>query len=220
MNEFSLINRENSTDEGKSEQAASSNQTTGLVELPANTFEHDLAVSDRFQHFSGELLRLSLIGIGAVGFLLFNVVFAALGDDKNAQAADIAKRTFQNADFRFYVYSTLWLFGISAGLALLHRYFGMDAKAYHLKYIRLRHKFKDLEPETNAKSQRNWFEKFTLYLFGAPKSDYIKDKIENEKDASDWLFSVSRWLLFLSGFSLWLGAMSLILAFRLIFPAT
>ena len=50
-------------------------QSLGLVEIPDNTYEHDMAVSNKYQKFSAEVLRLSLLGIAAIGFLLTNTLF-------------------------------------------------------------------------------------------------------------------------------------------------
>ena len=198
------------------------NQSAGLIQIPAGTFEHDLAIGDRYQNFSGELLRIALLGIAAVGFLLLNFLFGA--SDKSPEMIGAAKKTLANSDFRFYVYATLFLFGFSAGFALLHRYFAADSKAYHLKYLRLREKLR-LSRQTQTlenvshlipHSRRGFFDGFWIYLFGS-ETDDLTQQIENEKEVRDFLFRITRWLLFLSGLLLWLGAISLVLAFGVIF---
>jgi hypothetical protein len=157
-----------------------------------------------------------------VGFLLINFLFGA--SDKAPELLGIARKTLANSDFRFYVFASLYLFGFSAGLALLHRYFASDGAAYHLKYLRLREKSR-LAKQTSTPenvshliphSRRGFFDGFWLYLFGA-ETDELQQQIENEKDARNFLFKISGWLLFLSGLLLWLGALSLILAFGVIF---
>lgn len=202
--------------------ANTNNESAGLVQIPQRTFEHDLAIGDRFQNLSGEVLRLALLGIGAVGFLLLNFLFS--GSEKTPDAVGIVKKTLANPDFRFYVYATLFLFGLSAGLALLHRYFTADAAAYHLKYLRLQEKLR-LSRETQTlenvshlipHSRRGFFDGFWLYLIGS-ETDELQQRVENEKDARNFLFKITRWLLFLSGLLLWLGAFSLILALGVIF---
>lgn len=202
--------------------ANANNESAGLIQIPEQRFEHDLSIGDRFQNFSGELLRLALLGIGAVGFLLLNFLFS--GSDKMPETLGIAKKILANSDFHFYVYATLFLFGFSAGFALLHRYFTADATAYHLKYLRLREKSRLSRRSQTVEnvshliphSQRGFFDGFWLYLFGS-ETDELQQQIENERDARNFLFKITRWLLFLSGLLLWLGALSLILAFGVIF---
>lgn len=194
-------------------------QTAGLIQIPGGAFEQDLAVNDRRQKFAGEILRLSLIGIAAVGFLLLNFLFGA--SDKAPEAFGVAKKTLANSDFRFYVFASFYLFAFSAGIALLQRYFAADGNAYHLKYLRLREKVRVSAPTAESvshlipHSRRGFFDGFWLYLFGA-ETDEIHQQAENEKDARDFLFKISGVLLFLSGLLLWLGALSLILAFGVV----
>ena len=58
-------------------------QTSGLVKLVRSltevpveeeSYKADLEVTDRYQNFSTELLRVSLLGIGVFGFLLKEVI--------------------------------------------------------------------------------------------------------------------------------------------------
>jgi hypothetical protein len=41
-----------------------------LPDIPSEGLKHDWELLDRYQAFSAELLRMSLVGIGAVGFLV------------------------------------------------------------------------------------------------------------------------------------------------------
>ncbi|HYX72783.1 MAG TPA: hypothetical protein VE732_08430 [Nitrososphaera sp.] len=93
----------------------------GHYELPDNTFEHDLSVLDRYQSFSAELLRLSLTGIAAVGFLITST----------SLKAPLGKPALE-----YSLYSSLICFGLSAAFALLHRYFSTDSISYHLNALR------------------------------------------------------------------------------------
>ena len=245
MNEFSLLNDRTPTEERNVENensprnyaetistpvadsanqsrisADTKNQSANLIQIPEHTFEHDLAVNDRRQKFAGEILRLALIGIAAVGFLLLNFLFGA--SDKAPEAFGIAKKTLANSDFRFYIFASFYLFAFSAGIALLQRYFAADGNAYHLKYLRLREKasvapaIAENVSHLIPHSRRGFFDGFWLYLFGA-ETDEIHQQTENEKDARDFLFKISRVLLFLSGLLLWLAALSLILSFGVVF---
>jgi hypothetical protein len=199
--------------------ASAANQSAHPIQTAESAFEQDLAVNDRRQRFAGEILRLALIGIAAVGFLLLNFLFGA--SDKAPEAFGIAKKTLANSDFRFYIFASFYLFAFSAGIALLQRYFAADGNAYHLKYLRLRERASAV-PATAENvshliphSRRGFFDGFWLYLFGA-ETDEIHQQTENEKDARDFLFKIARVLLFLSGLLLWLGALGLILAFGVV----
>jgi hypothetical protein len=106
----------------------------GLVELPDNTFEHDLAVSERYQSFSTELLRLSLLGIAAIGFLIANILLK--GAPQSGAQANIPGNPF-SSPFKYLVSGSLICFGLSAGCALLHGYVSAATVARHLRAIRL-----------------------------------------------------------------------------------
>ncbi|HYP49411.1 MAG TPA: hypothetical protein VEQ34_00615, partial [Pyrinomonadaceae bacterium] len=173
MNEFSLLNDRTPTEEKNVENENQpqtfeepTKQSAGLIKIPERTFEYDLAIGDRYQNFSAEMLRLALLGITAIGFLLLNFFLGT--SDKAPEAFGIAKKTLANSDFRFYIFSSLYLFGFSAGFALLHRFFTSDSLAYHLKYLRLREKIrltKQTKTTENVShliqhSQRSFFDGF------------------------------------------------------------
>jgi hypothetical protein len=51
-----------------------SKRPLGLVELPDKTIDFDLILLQRYQEFSAELLRVSLIGISAIGFVVSHML--------------------------------------------------------------------------------------------------------------------------------------------------
>lgn len=95
----------------------------GHYALPDNTFEHDLALSDRYQSFSAELLRLALLGIAAIGFLITNVLL------RTASPSNVPVNPPKPlpSEFESYVVVSLICLGVCAACALLHRYFGVGA---------------------------------------------------------------------------------------------
>lgn len=107
-------------------------RSLGLVEVPNNTYEHDLAVSNKYQNFSSEVLRLSLLGIAAIGFLVTNTVFknSAPPHQTGPLGALLPK------EFKYLITLSLAWLGMSAGCALLHSYFSADTVAWHLSVIR------------------------------------------------------------------------------------
>ena len=179
----------------------------GLVALPPQTFEHDVKVSEKYQRFSTEILRLSLAAIGAVGFLIAN---GAAKDGFNAQW--LAKNTI----FGFWVVISLLCFGISAGLALLHLYFSADSEAYHLEYLR---RLKSLGDSSKLRKRPERYD-FTTYwdlYWNGKKYDDDSDKIlkeaADERDVRTFLLKLSGKILLFSGISLWLGAITLVFCF-------
>jgi hypothetical protein len=201
----------------EAERIKAASKSTGLIPLPAETFAHDVAIGDRYQNFSAELLRLSLAGIGAVGFLITNIVLADKKKDFPNKPVNLLSL---NLHFDYLIFTSLIFFGISAGLALLHRYFSTDGKAYHLSYIRQEQKLslnecnlKEKKPAADGK--RGLWACFKLYLH-LPKEDNPEKRAENVKGARNFLLKFSGWLLFFSGLFLWLAAMSLILSFMAI----
>lgn len=113
----------------------------GEIALEPGTFEHDVAVSDRYQLFSTELLRLSLFGIGAVGFIAEHLGVA--------NWSTLAKQS---------VSLSLLFMSLSGSAALAHRYIGPDGLACHLEYLRLRKRGTPLDPGVarRARRERNW----------------------------------------------------------------
>ena len=103
----------------------------GLIDLPERSFEHDLSISDRYQTFSAELLRLALLAIAGIGFLLANIF---IKDTSNPSY----QAFIHTWEIRTYLRYSLWCLGFSSLLALLHRYFSTDSMACHLRYVRLK----------------------------------------------------------------------------------
>jgi len=100
----------------------------GGLEIKEDVYKVDLAVLDRYQSFSAELLRLSLLGITGYGFLITNAVFKA----STSSAAQTVPR---------YVLDYLLPIGVvvlalSAMSALGHRYFSTDCITHYVRRIR------------------------------------------------------------------------------------
>lgn len=117
----------------------------GLMQLPDKTFEYDLAVSNKYQSFSTELLRLSLLGIAAIGFLVVNVLAKGVPQS--------------NSYLKYFLSISLACLGLSAGCALLHGYASADAIAYQLGALRLevrRSKEKDDVQRATGEKKKMW----------------------------------------------------------------
>ena len=93
----------------------------GTMVIPSGTFEHDLAVGSRYQAFSVEILRVSLAGLGGIGFFLTQ--------DLTVGSIHVSSKPLLIAAAAF---------GVAAACAIAHRYLGTEALACHLMGLRLR----------------------------------------------------------------------------------
>lgn len=114
-------------------------QSIGEVTVPAEHYQVDLELLDRYQKFSSELLRLALAGIAVIGFLITNII-----GDKGVAGAG-APLTW----FKICAFVSAALLCLSAAASLCHRYLATDGVYYHVKAIRLRL----LAKHTNAGTQ-------------------------------------------------------------------
>jgi hypothetical protein len=99
----------------------------GEIETPVS-FKDDLSVLDRYQAFSAEMLRISLLGLSGLGALIFKIFF----DQEHVTSQ------FQSPAVRLGIMSSAIAFGFAATAALLHRYCSSDSMSCHLEMLRLR----------------------------------------------------------------------------------
>jgi hypothetical protein len=97
----------------------------GHYPLAEHTVEHDLSVQERYQAFSAELLRISLLGLGVLGVGFTNLLFPA---------ATITIEITPVAQLG--VATSLLGFAVSAGAALVHRYSSVDSLSWHVQSLR------------------------------------------------------------------------------------
>lgn len=102
----------------------------GLIDTPENTFSNDLQVSDRYQTFSAEMLRIALLGIAGIGFLVVNILLKDSAKSRDLVAGD-------NRSFMLFMSISLVCLGVSAAFSLVHRYLSTDSLACHLRSLRL-----------------------------------------------------------------------------------
>lgn len=154
----------------------------GEIEVPAS--KHDFDLSDRYQNFSAEMLRLSLLGIAGVGFLIANVLLNLLPKDPNQQAGRPHLSTSAPI-FSGLAAASLICLGLSSAASLAHRYLATDGLAYHLKSLRLivRKRAED------------------------------EDRVRKEKAGRRLVFKLGTWSLIAAAVLLGLGAILLALAF-------
>ncbi|NTX09119.1 hypothetical protein [Myxococcus sp. CA040A] len=101
-------------------------ESVGIREPP--DFEADLAVHDRYQSFSGEVLRLALLGIGAIGFFLSKEGRFSLTGEARLSGV------------RESLWACLIAFGVACACALAHRYWSTEGVAALVDRDRKKHK--------------------------------------------------------------------------------
>jgi hypothetical protein len=98
---------------------ADQKEPLGTIEVSDELLKWDIEVLDRYQAFSSELLRISLLAIPSLGFLLTH--FFLYHDDR------IFLNAFKDGRVGFWACFALFSFGVSAAFALLHRYISSDS---------------------------------------------------------------------------------------------
>ena len=97
------------------------------ISIDENTYKADLAVVDRYQAFSAELLRLSLLGITGYGFLLSQIVFK--GNESTLFLHSLS-------NYREVLGIGVFVLGLSSASALGHRYFSTDCITHYVRLLR------------------------------------------------------------------------------------
>jgi hypothetical protein len=154
----------------------------GEIENPA--FKHDVDLSDRYQAFSAEMLRLSLAGIAGIGFLIAIILPNTLPKDPNLPTQRVAL-SVTAPSFSAFASASLFCLGLSSAASLAHRYFATDSLACHIKALR-------------------------LLLRGRPDD---AEKVRQEKEYRKRKFDQSRRSLLAASIFLGLGAILLAMAF-------
>lgn len=98
-----------------------------LTRVQPETFDHDLSVSDRFQKFSEEILRLSLAGLAGIGILLVNCI-------SNDEAHRLALPAVDKN--RLILLGSLAGFGLASLAAVAHRLASTYSLSQHLVIMR------------------------------------------------------------------------------------
>jgi len=115
-----------------------------LVPLDENSYKPDIELLERYHAYSAELLRLSLAGLGVIGFLVTSklVTYSAV---------------------KICLALSVILFGVSAGGALGHRYLSSDGIHHLMKAVRLsklrnldEKRIKDQDSQMKEKYERSW----------------------------------------------------------------
>jgi hypothetical protein len=120
-------------------------EPVALADIPAEGLKHDWALLDQYQAFSAELVRTSLAGIAAVGFL----VTALAGEDSLLKITGVPSLS------RWGMAVTLFSLGLAAGTALAHRFVSSDSMACHISLLRMQLRGRPSRDVEAEKAQRN-----------------------------------------------------------------
>lgn len=104
-----------------------SSLTTAYQLLEEKIYRAEIEITDRYQNFTAELLRLALLGIGAFGFLYKEVFFDF----------DVTKHPNINIELaKIFASISLFLFGITSVFALIFRYCSSEGLRTYLEGLR------------------------------------------------------------------------------------
>jgi hypothetical protein len=103
-------------------------KSVGFCEAPAG-FKNELDLLDRYQGFSSEILRIALLGLSALGALVFTLLPAKLEAGKTQIQISI--------EAKWFLLLSAVLFGLASAFSLAHRYLSTDSTANHLLVLRL-----------------------------------------------------------------------------------
>ena len=123
-----------------------------VVPIPDGTLEHDLTLLERFQEFSAELLRISLVGLTAIGFGVSKTLFA----DSQGKCAPLP------SDVKALALASLVLLALSAAAALANRYSAADSIAWHLQGVRRVLRATEIDQRSAAKDFRRRLLRFRI----------------------------------------------------------
>jgi hypothetical protein len=155
-------------------------RTLADIQLGDESFKADFEITDKYQAFSAELLRLSLLGIAGYGFLLSHVAM------KDAGPSAFFSALSNLAPVLGVGVSCL---GLAAGTALAHRFFSTDCLSHQITILRL----------LKRTESSNWTEE-----------EKAEDRKRLERERSDQLKDLKRckYLLIASGLLLLVGAIA------------
>jgi len=171
----------------------------GGLELKEDIYKVDLAILDRYQSFSSELLRLSLLGIAGYGFLIANTVL------KPPTGSGGFALTVPHYVLAYLLPAGAILLALSAMTALGHRYFSTDCITHYVRRIRVIKRKDNLLVDESEQSE--------LTDDIKKKQSELDKIIKDEEDSLEKDLSLCKWLLLASIIFLICGAVCVACSF-------
>ena len=101
----------------------------GGNELSESSYKIDVIVLEKYQAFSTEILRLSLLGIAGYGFLVANIVLKVNGGDLHLLVSGYLSPLF--------LILGVFSLALSSLSALAHRFYSSDCLTHFVRLLRL-----------------------------------------------------------------------------------
>lgn len=161
------------------------------IPISEDNYKVDFIILEKYQSFSSEILRLSLLGLTIYGFLITNVLFKVTDDGKKNIFIDPFS---ENKMLLFLGAITLIA---TALVALSHRYFSTDCMTHFIRGFRLRQKLSEMEQKV---------------INNRPELIRLKEVISSEEISFEKDLRYCKWLLFASCFFLIAGILLIIIA--------
>jgi hypothetical protein len=164
------------------------------IPLDEDHYKVDFTILDKYQLFSSELLRLSLLGLAIYGFFIGNVIIKTVDGNQY-----IFLRLFVSNKLIFILGAVSLL--LSALLALGHRYFSTDCMTHFVRRFRLRKRIDELaEAGVNTDDERDEITKLEK------KAQSENSSFENDLWRCKWLLVFSCGILVI-GIALVIGGL-------------
>jgi hypothetical protein len=128
-------------------------KTLADISLPDDVFKADFEITDKYQAFSGELLRLALLGIAGYGFFIGNVAL------DNASPSRFYSVVLNQSGL---LIAGLALLALAAGFAVAHRFFSTDCLSHQITILRILRRM----------SSPDWSD---------DEKEHDRDRLENER---------------------------------------
>lgn len=129
-------------------------ETKNTYDLDENLYKSDFQILDKYQSFSKELTRLSLICLGTLGFLIQYMLFSDSKVDEKAILA--VKAIFEKNCCLFY--ASVFSLIVSASCSIFHLYFSTDSLTHFISMLRKKQKGDDLKFNLERKLMNDDFE--------------------------------------------------------------
>ncbi|WP_166921378.1 hypothetical protein [Flavobacterium poyangense] len=180
-------------------------RTKYLSDIPINEdhYKVDFIILEKYQSFSSEILRLSLLGVAIYGFLIANVLFKITDP--------VTQKKFISS---FSDNKMLLLLGaitlIAAALAALsHRYFSTDCMTHFIRGFRLRQKREEIKKEIGNDIANNLVDNREK---NESELNRLEESVKSEEVSFEKDLNSCKWLLFASCFFLIAGILLITIA--------
>ena len=186
----------------------------GELGLSNDKVSNDFTLADKYQAFSAELIRISLIGLGVSAYFFKD----GFNDVKTKSFISLV---MNSPDLKRLFYWSILSFAVSASFALFYRYFSSDALAFQLRYLRLKMLDQDDAIKKRLENINTALKKEEKENITEEKlREYIFDQTNLERWKRNIILKICSWTLILATLALVVGAVLLALTLLQIISST